>query len=169
MIKDIPGYEGLYTIDEDGGIKNVGDKSLTWTYGDRGYASITLTKDRTKKIFRVHRLVAIAFIENPDEKPQVDHIDENKANNCVYNLRWCTNKENSTWFYENNPDKVSRTTAPMPVTVNGQTYHSAYAAAKFIHLASKRSNIHNIAKEIKRRHISQGAIWLMYGDYLIGG
>ena len=59
-----------------------------------GYFQINLSKDNKQKLFKVHRLVAIAFIENLDDKPQVDHIDQNRQNNQVDNLRWATNSEN---------------------------------------------------------------------------
>ncbi len=59
-----------------------------------GYIAIQLHKDGKMKCFLMHRLVAIAFIENPLEKPDVDHIDRNKANNSIDNLRWSTTSEN---------------------------------------------------------------------------
>jgi hypothetical protein len=59
-----------------------------------GYKRINLSKNGKLKTFKVHRLVGIAFLENVDEKQFIDHIDENKANNNVKNLRWATSKEN---------------------------------------------------------------------------
>lgn len=60
----------------------------------RGYHSVALSLNATKKRYRVHRLVAAAFIPNPDEKPQVNHKDGNKDNNCESNLEWATSSEN---------------------------------------------------------------------------
>ena len=54
----------------------------------------TLCKDGTQKTFKVHRLVAKAFIPNPDNKPECDHLDKDKTNNCVSNLRWVSTEEN---------------------------------------------------------------------------
>jgi hypothetical protein len=60
-----------------------------------GYLKITLTKNKIKKTFTVHRLVAIAFIPNPEKKLNTDHIDNNRLNNNVENLRWATVQENN--------------------------------------------------------------------------
>lgn len=58
-----------------------------------GYKIVTLSKDKKKKICLVHRLIAIAFIPNPDNKPNINHIDANPANNSIENLEWCTQSE----------------------------------------------------------------------------
>ena len=69
----------------------------------RGYIYVGLMKDGVRFHFKVHRLVAEAFIPNPENKPCVDHIDTNKSNNTVSNLRWCTIKENM-----NNPITIEK-------------------------------------------------------------
>lgn len=66
-----------------------------------GYLCVSLYKNRKKKTFHVHRLVAEAFIPNPDNLPCVNHKDENKANNSVENLEWCTNKYNNSYGTRN--------------------------------------------------------------------
>lgn len=63
--------------------------------------SLTLGSEASKKTFRIHKAVAETFIPNPENKPQVNHIDGNKTNNCVENLEWATNLENSHHAWEN--------------------------------------------------------------------
>ena len=110
--KDIEGYEGLYQVSNLGRVKSlVRETPFTNRWGQRvtrtrkemimrpkeqtnGYLTICLRNCGTKWI-SVHRLVAQAFVENPDNKPQIDHIDGNKHNNCVENLHWVTAAENS--------------------------------------------------------------------------
>ena len=67
------------------------ERELTYTLNNRGYFSVGIRR----KTFMVHRLVALAFIPNPEQKPHVNHIDGNKLNNHVSNLEWCTAKENN--------------------------------------------------------------------------
>lgn len=97
--KDIRGYEGLYQISNLGRVKSfhkwkrascVDEYILSPTTADNDYANVTLYKDLKRKKFLVHRLVAEAFIPNPENLPHINHKDENKLNNNVDNLEWCT-------------------------------------------------------------------------------
>ena len=67
------------------------------TSSGKGYQHISLCKDGKAKSFMIHRLVAEAFIPNPDNLPCVNHKDENKMNNCIDNLEWCTAQYNNTY------------------------------------------------------------------------
>lgn len=111
--KDIEGYEGLYQVSTCGNIKSLPKvrRNGTGTYIQKerllkpsntstGYKKVELCKDGKRKSFKVHRLVAIAFIPNPDNKPEVNHIDGNKINNNIDNLEWVTSSENSVHAYE---------------------------------------------------------------------
>ncbi|WNO24238.1 endonuclease [Enterococcus phage SSMH01] len=95
--KDIKGYEGLYQVSNFGRVKSKhrGSERILKAGTTRlGYLNVCLCKNNQIKNFKVHRLVAKAFILNPDNKPEVNHIDEDKTNNIVSNLEWCTRKEN---------------------------------------------------------------------------
>lgn len=108
--RDIEGYEGFYQVSNLGRVKSlarvvmrsdgkpnpVNEKILK--YGmNRDYCAVVLCKDRKKKMYKVHRLVAMAFLSNPHNLPEVNHKDENKKNNCVDNLEWCTSKYNTNY------------------------------------------------------------------------
>ena len=84
-----------YEVSSFGRVRNAKtEKILAQRINDRDYSMVTLSKNNKSKHFRVHRLVAEAFIPNPDEKPSVDHIDGNRSNNIWTNLRWATASEN---------------------------------------------------------------------------
>lgn len=94
--KKVP-VEGLerYSISSIGQVRNDDRKRIMKIYlSNRGYYCIQLSGAKTKH-FRVHRLVALAFIPNPNEYPYVNHIDGNKENNCIENLEWCTQLHNT--------------------------------------------------------------------------
>ena len=84
-----------YLISNFGNVKNLKTNRLMKPSNYNGYKRINLSKNGKLKTFKVHRLVGIAFLENVDEKQFIDHIDENKANYNVKNLRWATPKDNS--------------------------------------------------------------------------
>lgn len=98
---DLDGYESKYKITNDGRIYSeyLGDYLKTF-FSKGGYVRVKLNYgDRSKK-FMMHRLVAMAFIPNPDNKPHVDHINRNRADNRVENLQWCTPTENAQYAVE---------------------------------------------------------------------
>ena len=99
--KSIKGYEGHYFVSNLGSVKTNNhygsgkDAILKPAKDNKGYLRVSLTKDKILKTYKVHRLVALAFIENPNNKPYVNHIDGNRANNHVENLEWVTPSENT--------------------------------------------------------------------------
>ena len=106
---DIEGYEGLYQISNKGRVKRLLGPSerilRPWDNG-YGYMIIGLFKNGMHKRIRVHRLVAIAFVPNPHNLPEVNHKDENKKNNCVENLEWCDRVYNVNYGTRN--ERASR-------------------------------------------------------------
>lgn len=99
--KDIKGYEGLYKVSSYGRIMTVRKKAIlcpakTISNG----LTVSLSKNGKSKTKQISRLVANAFIPNPDNKPYVDHIDGVRYHNFVENLRWCTQKENMNYELE---------------------------------------------------------------------
>ena len=90
-----------YLISNLGRIKRIKtNRIITPDKEEKGYRRLSIIINGKKKHYAVHRLVALAFIPNPENKSQVDHIDNDKNNNCVNNLRWCSNKENAKWRWE---------------------------------------------------------------------
>jgi hypothetical protein len=96
LFKDIKGYEGKYQVTSWGRVYSIGRrKFLATEETKKGYLRITLKNENgMAKHFKVHRLVAKAFIQNPHNKPQVNHKDGNKQNNSISNLEWVTDLEN---------------------------------------------------------------------------
>ncbi|MGH1111211.1 MULTISPECIES: HNH endonuclease [Bacillus cereus group] len=78
------------------------EKILKHTKLRTGYYKVTLTNNGKQKNYQVHRLLALAFIPNPENKPSINHIDGNKGNNTLSNLEWATQSENSQHAYDNN-------------------------------------------------------------------
>lgn len=99
--KDVVGYEGLYQVSNYGKIKSFHKRKsfpkMINVYAKRGYYQIGLRKKGKRKFFQVHRLVAEAFVPNPNNFPVVNHKDENKLNNYFENLEWCTVSYNNTY------------------------------------------------------------------------
>lgn len=118
-IRGFPGYE----VSNFGRVKSLARDYFYGSHGDmmlkpdtaRGYERVTLFRDGMRHRFQVHRLVADAFIPNPDDLPFVNHKDENKANNRVENLEWCTHLYNSNYGTRNSriSERVSRKVAQL--------------------------------------------------------
>jgi hypothetical protein len=100
--KDIEGYEGIYHVSNLGRVKRVATNRVLQPYRNKaGYLLVYLCKNGKRKTHRIHRLVAQSFIPNPENKPEVNHLDENKINNMVSNLEWSTRKENCNYGTRN--------------------------------------------------------------------
>jgi hypothetical protein len=127
MWNDIKGYEGLYQISNFGNVMNVKTLRILKYTIDKDRCKRTIDKDRCKRIilsrsgkvkkFFIHRLIAINFTPNDRNKPFVDHIDNDTANNKISNLRWCTREENQ----KNRSMSINNTSGIKGVNFNKQS------------------------------------------------
>lgn len=105
--RDIKGYEGFYQVSSLGKVKTLANncfksskpKEMRLVTTPLGYKRVKLCKRGEHKTCSVHRLVAMAFLPNPENKPEVNHIDGNPSNNAVDNLEWVTSRENILHSY----------------------------------------------------------------------
>ena len=172
--KDIAGYEGLYQISSLGNVKSLNynrtKKERILTPGKRGsgYLFVCLCKVGKSKKFNIHRLVGDAFIENPKNFPQVNHIDEDKTNNCVDNLEWCTAKYNMNFGTRGARDletkklrnRKNAEKSVLQFTKDGKfvnEYHSISEAER--NTGIYQSNIVQCCKNRKRYKSAGGYIW----------
>lgn len=159
--KDIPGYEGLYQISSFGRVKslakkggnNKNQKEHFMNFIINRYVYVSLCKNSKNKQVLVHKLVANAFIPNPDHLPFLNHIDYNKENNRVDNLEWCTAKENSQWSVEHNRQGQLKKNKPL----SGHHYIQKRSETSFRFMYNKngksvaRVNFHTLEEAIEYR------------------
>ena len=142
--KDIEGYEGLYQVSNLGRVKNIKRNRLLKPLSDNtgGYLRVCLYDKNLKMSHKsVHRLVAKAFISNPNNLECVNHKDEDKTNNVVSNLEWCTTKHNNSYGTRN--ERVSKTMLgkykngslfcrcrPIKNSITGEEFYSIREAAR---------------------------------------
>lgn len=112
---DIKGYEGLYQVSNKGNIYSCRRNRLMKINSNGRYSIVTLTKDKQTHTFKVHRLVAEAFIPNLNNYPMINHKDEDRYNNCVENLEWCTAVYNNTYG-----TRIERSSAKLSETLQGR-------------------------------------------------
>ena len=141
---EIPDYEGFYYIEPNGDVYSQdridvngrfieGQKIITRLKRD-GYYDVGLRKNGIRKYFKVHRLLAIVYIPNPNNYPCVNHIDCNKQNNNLNNLEWCTNMYNSQSINTSknfgNINLTKSNTYKTSYNSNGKTYRKNFKTKK---------------------------------------
>lgn len=163
--KDIKEFEGIYKISNLGRVKSLRtynsfkktyyyrEKILKGKIDTNGYVMVCLCKDKQKYV-RVHRLVAEAFIPNPYNYPIINHKDENKQNNCVDNLEWCSYLYNNTYGTKNN--KISKSVMQYDLDGNFiKEYKSIMEASRQLKI-----NHSGIVQALKRKSKkAYGYIW----------
>lgn len=124
--KEIPEYSGVYSVSNTGKVRSNKTMKTKGTYNNPlGYEFVLLFKDGKSKKHRVHRLVAFAFIDNPENKPFINHLNSNPRDNHVSNLAWCTQKENIQYAYDHG-NKVPNYATLGYKRDNGCKYHNIY-------------------------------------------
>jgi len=148
MNKTIPEFTS-YKVYEDGRVfSSLTSKFLKPLHHKDGTLRVNLYNEGKRKGKYVHRLVAEAFIPNPDRKPQVDHIDGNKQNNHISNLRWCTDEENQDFRVEQGNTGAENSSSGVRIKWGVVVYPSISRLAKKI--ASMRgSKVETVRKELK--------------------
>lgn len=126
---DIPGYEGLYAVTSCGKVWSYrSNRFIGVHYNKGGYQIVSLYYRRKQKAFLLHRLVASAYVSNPNGFNEVNHMDENKSNNFARNLEWCDHKYNSN--YGTRKKRISEIKAKKLICLEtGKTYNSTREAA----------------------------------------
>ena len=163
--KSIKGYRGKYKVSNKGRVARITKaKSLRCLKGQlnhKGYLRVSLVKNHKPHFFRVHRLVGLAFIPNPLNKPQINHKDGNKLNNRVDNLEWVTNEENYEHAIKHK--LVSHCEKPVALYKNGieiARYKSISDAARQTKVAYKNIyyQLHNCKHKCKK---TKETVWLI--------
>lgn len=150
--KDVGGYEGLYQVSSTGNVMR-NNRLLTPYVGTDKYYYVSLSKQSKVTKFKVHRLVAQAFIPNPENKPTVDHINRDRLDNRVENLRWATYKE----------QRINQTSGEVPVYLISKDYTDLYfesqaEAARFLKTDVRNVNsaLHGYSKTTHGYEVEYG-------------
>lgn len=170
--KAIEGYEGLYQVSTEGQVRSLGNnksrktKILKQSTDSSGYKQIGLHKNGKCKTYLVHRLVAQTFIPNPNNLPQVNHKDEDKINNHVSNLEWCTQEYNNNYGTHNQrvieANKEKNGKPILMFTLDGEfirRFNSVADANEYCGKHRKAKNINTCARGYNGQQTAYGYIF----------
>ena len=166
--KAIVGYEGLYEVDKDGNVYSIvhdahrRKRQLRAYPNESGYMKVNLydVTGKCKKKY-IHRLVAEAFVPNPDNLPVVNHIDCDKANNHVNNLEWCTQKDNIAHSIKNNLQSNQKTSVYDEYDKKTRYFDSMRKASMWI---GKYENFVSIQRKLKGNEFRYNSYLIKVGD-----
>jgi len=164
--KDIEGYEGLYQVSDRGRVRSLPRKdALGRSYKGRlrktspnsyGYPTLMLCRDGIQAPFMVHRLVATAFIPNPENKPQVNHKNGIKTDNRVENLEWVTNLENQVHAWKTGLHVITDDFRKKMSEINKGESNPRYGKHPYSYGTHLSEEIRNkISESLKGRHLSE--------------
>lgn len=168
------GWEGIFQVSNTGKVrrfyKNGTINTLKGVKKQSGYKSVLLKTPEKFKCEFIHRLVAKAFLPNPDGLPQVNHKDENKTNNCVDNLEWCTHKYNSNYGTKNKRVSKSKTNntynmTPVRCIETGIIYPTIHEAERQTGILTSgitaccKGTVYSERNGFTKRHTAGGYHW----------
>lgn len=171
--QDIEGYEGLYKVSNFGRVASFQSRNqriMKPVITHKGYQSVGLQKGKQYKTCVIHRLVAKAFIPNPNSLPQVNHKDECKTNNRVDNLEWCTAKYNNNYgtYIERQQRNSPRNTPVLMFDLNGN-FEKEFISTR--EAAREMNTNHSLISHCcdghsnKQNHVSlKGKLWCRKGE-----
>lgn len=157
--KDIPEWYGKYQVSNMGNVRKSGKiitridgirmtippKNMKTQIGPDGYPKLTLHRGDQYRTYTVHRLVATTFIPNPNNKPEVNHINGVKSDNCVENLEWVTRSEN--YIHSRDVIKTAARRTPIKCVETGECFPSLSNAAK-----SKNLRLGNLIQAVSPKY-----------------
>lgn len=148
---------GDYAVTIDGDVISIkSNKSLRSHDNGHGYKTVCLCIDGKPKTYYVHRLVASAFVENPNDYPEVNHIDEDRGNNRAENLEWCTSKYNKN--YGRRAERFGRRRGrPVVCLETGQVFYSCGDAGR--NMGIRREDIHACCTGYRNTHSAGRYHW----------
>ena len=167
---DIAGYEGKYQVSNKGNVRTFQKYRcmLLKQKNTQGYMSVVLWNNNKRKDVKVHRIVAEAFIPNPNNYPVINHKDENPSNNCVDNLEWCTQQYNVTYgsAIQKRIRSNSKVKPVVMLNIDGvveMEFESSADAARYV--GGNSSNVWAVCN--KRAKTYKGKVFVYKDDCLI--